>query len=99
MDASYKMTVTINQLVSPLLHDALSGCHSARARAMRLRALAESALRQPVQRDASHATPQPSGPPVVARSRTEATVSQETGVQILRVDDFATNASAGASSL
>ncbi|WP_175773001.1 hypothetical protein [Paraburkholderia phenazinium] len=41
-----KMTVVINPLISPLLFDVLAGCGSARERAARLKALAESALRQ-----------------------------------------------------
>lgn len=46
MSEPIRMTVVINPLVSPLTHEALSTCRSARERAMRLRALAESALRQ-----------------------------------------------------
>ena len=41
-----RMTVVINPLISPMLFDALSGCRSARERAARFKALAESALRQ-----------------------------------------------------
>ncbi|RXV64483.1 hypothetical protein D1006_39845 [Burkholderia stabilis] len=45
MSDKIEMTVTINELVSPLLFERLSACSSARRRAAVLKALAESALR------------------------------------------------------
>jgi hypothetical protein len=44
MRDKFKMTVTINRLTSPKLHEALSGCPTDRERAAALRVLAESAL-------------------------------------------------------
>ncbi|WP_321891000.1 MULTISPECIES: hypothetical protein [Burkholderia cepacia complex] len=46
MSDKIEMTITINELVSPLLFERLSSCPSARRRAAVLKALAESALRQ-----------------------------------------------------
>ena len=46
MSDKIEMTITINELVSPLLFERLSSCSSARRRAAVLKALAESALRQ-----------------------------------------------------
>ncbi|VWC46890.1 hypothetical protein BLA23254_07430 [Burkholderia lata] len=46
MSDKIEMTITINELVSPLLFERLSACPSARRRAALLKALAESALRQ-----------------------------------------------------
>ncbi|MBU9589479.1 hypothetical protein [Burkholderia multivorans] len=45
MSDKIEMTITINELVSPLLFERLSACSSARRRAALLKALAESALR------------------------------------------------------
>ncbi|MGG2041485.1 MULTISPECIES: hypothetical protein [unclassified Burkholderia] len=45
MSDKIEMTITINELVSPLLFERLSSCASARRRAAVLKALAESALR------------------------------------------------------
>ncbi|WP_323122487.1 hypothetical protein [Burkholderia alba] len=45
MSDKIEMTITINELVSPLLFERLSTCSSARRRAAVLKALAESALR------------------------------------------------------
>lgn len=46
MSDKIEMTITINELVSPLLFERLSSCSSARRRAAVLKALAESALRK-----------------------------------------------------
>ncbi|WP_175657486.1 hypothetical protein [Burkholderia ambifaria] len=46
MSDKIEMTITINELVSPLLFERLSSCPSARRRAAVLKALAEAALRQ-----------------------------------------------------
>ncbi|MDF0506412.1 hypothetical protein POK33_37300 [Burkholderia cenocepacia] len=46
MSDKIEMTITINELVTPLLFERLSSCPSARRRAAVLKALAESALRQ-----------------------------------------------------
>jgi hypothetical protein len=87
-DDSIRMTVTINPLVSPLLHEALSRCRSARERAMRLRALAESALREPSQRGRDDVPMHEARAPVIERPRAVPAISPDDGVQILRVADF-----------
>ena len=46
MSDKIEMTITINELVSPLLFERLNSCPSARRRAAVLKALAEAALRQ-----------------------------------------------------
>ncbi|KWK06015.1 hypothetical protein BGV52_18275 [Burkholderia ubonensis] len=46
MSDKFEMTITINELVSPLLFERLSTCPSARRRAAVLKSLAEAALRQ-----------------------------------------------------
>ncbi|AOJ10086.1 hypothetical protein [Burkholderia mayonis] len=56
MSDKIEMTITINELVSPLLFERLSACSSARRRAAVLKALAESALRQEL---TEHVVPAP----------------------------------------
>ncbi|KWB20909.1 hypothetical protein WL32_17460 [Burkholderia cepacia] len=57
MSDKIEMTITINELVSPLLFERLSTCPSARRRAAVLKALAESALRQELTGKALVVTP------------------------------------------
>lgn len=91
MDDNIRMTVVINPLVSPLLHEALADCRTPRERAMRLRALAESALREPSQQGRNNGRAERVEPPQLERPRPVPVALQETGVQILRVEESATN--------
>ncbi|MFL9995254.1 hypothetical protein PQR34_32345 [Paraburkholderia sediminicola] len=92
MDDNITMTIVINPLVSPLLHEALSGYRSARQRAMRLRALAESALREPTQRTRDAGNTQQPDLTALERPGPAPVVPQETGVQVLRIHESATGA-------
>ncbi|PCE30278.1 hypothetical protein [Burkholderia ubonensis] len=91
MSDKIEMTITINELVSPLLFERLSTCPSARRRAAVLKSLAEAALRQELTGHgitappaaATFATPTPRQAPP-ARN-TDAGGSEE--FQMLRVGD------------
>ncbi|MFM0158234.1 hypothetical protein [Paraburkholderia sediminicola] len=91
MDDNITMTIVINPLVSPLLHEALSGYRSARQRAIRLRALAESALREPTHRARNDGNTERPQSPSFEQTRPAAAAPEEAGVQILRVHDSATD--------
>lgn len=84
-DEKIEMTITINRLVAPLLYDALAGCRSPRQRAMRLRALAESALREPAQRGSHDVSPPQTVRTAIVAPRAELDASPQTDIQILRV--------------
>ncbi|WP_176091244.1 hypothetical protein [Burkholderia ambifaria] len=91
MSDKIEMTITINELVSPLLFGRLSSCPSARRRAAVLKALAESALRQELtgQAVAAPATKAPLATPTPrqhAAARAVSTVDQEE-FQVLSVGD------------
>ena len=92
MSDKIEMTITINELVSPLLFERLRTCPSARRRAAVLKALAESALRQELTGQPRIVTPAVAAPPVTPASPL-ATQARATGAhdddafQVLSVGD------------
>ncbi|RQV14908.1 hypothetical protein DF039_20900 [Burkholderia cenocepacia] len=91
MSDKIEMTITINELVSPLLFERLSSCPSARRRAAVLKALAESALRQELTGQAV-AAPAPTAPLATPTPRQDAAARANSTVdhdefQVLSVGD------------
>ncbi|WP_321810269.1 MULTISPECIES: hypothetical protein [unclassified Burkholderia] len=92
MSDKIEMTITINELVSPLLFERLSACPSARRRAAVLKALAESALRQELTGQVRVVTPAVAAP-LVTPASPHATPARATGArnsdefQVLSVGD------------
>ncbi|MBN3776578.1 hypothetical protein G3O06_03235 [Burkholderia sp. Ac-20345] len=92
MSDKIEMTITINELVSPLLFERLRACPSARRRAAVLKALAESALRQELTGHVLAASPAAAAPlvtselPQTAPTRTTAARDNDE-FQVLHVGD------------
>ncbi|MCA7954243.1 hypothetical protein LGM43_28645 [Burkholderia seminalis] len=104
MSDKIEMTITINELVSPLLFERLSACPSARRRAAVLKALAESALRHELTGQALVVTPAVAAP-LVAPTSPRATQACATGAdegdafQVLSVGDGSLDGAGFADSL
>ncbi|AIV73856.1 hypothetical protein X994_6379 (plasmid) [Burkholderia pseudomallei] len=80
MSEKIEMTITINELVSPLLFERLSSCSSARRRAAVLKALAESALRRELTGHAV-APPPPAANPAAPAPRQDPPARQVNAVE------------------
>ncbi|KVK89423.1 hypothetical protein [Burkholderia sp. MSMB1498] len=91
MSDKIEMTITINELVSPLLFERLSACPTARRRAAVLKALAESALRLEmighVVAAPRVATPLPPPAARQAPQLRDSSAGDSEGFQVIRVGD------------
>ncbi|WP_175831173.1 hypothetical protein [Burkholderia cepacia] len=104
MSDKIEMTITINELVSPLLFERLSACPSARRRAAVLKALAESAIRQELTGQVRAVTPAVAEP-LATPASPHATPARTTGAsdsdafQVLSVGDGSLDGAGFADSL